>query len=71
MNAGAESRVVPCASNVCGVNCVNTVVQTLDTAGVFRPTPPLCDACKAELAANAASWRDAMKRARILEGGKD
>jgi hypothetical protein len=54
--------VVPCASNVCGIVCANVVTVTLDAAGVFRPRPAFCEACRAELAANALSFREALSR---------
>ena len=36
--------------------CENTVIQHLDAESHWRPDPPLCDACKAENARQAAEW---------------
>mgnify|MGYP001197089569 FL=1 len=38
------------------MTCEATVIQHLDDHDAWRPKPPLCDACKAEGARQAAEW---------------
>lgn len=41
---------------VCIPPCENTVMQSQDAGGEWRPKPALCPACQAENAMQAANW---------------
>ena len=58
-SGGVVSRFVTCIPP-----CENTVEQHPDAAGVWRPDPPICAACRERLAEQAREWYAHCGRAR-------